>query len=105
MPFRIRSNNPIVRIISAVGAAMAWWAVMAASLLIVIPFFGTFDTQAFLTGTEPKDDPQITDFEFILALAIMLGVDFLFRLLFKRLSRYINRKMNKKIVWDSNPMG
>ena len=84
---------------------MAWWAVMAASLLIVIPFFGTFDTQAFLTGTEPKDDPQITDFEFILALAIMLGVDFLFRLLFKRLSRYINRKMNKKIVWDSNPMG
>lgn len=105
MPFRVRSKNPLVQIISAVGAAMAWWAVMAASLLIVIPFFGTFDTQAFLTGTQPKDDSQITDFEFILACAIMLGVKFLSGLLFKRLSRYVNRKMNKNIAWDNNPMG
>ena len=84
---------------------MAWWAVMAASLLIVIPFFGSFDTQAFMTGTEPKDDYQITGFEFLLACATILSVNFLFGFLFKRLARYVNRKMNKNVKWETNSMG
>ena len=105
MPFRIRSKNPLVRIISAVGAAMAWWAVMAASLLIVIPFFGTFDTQAFLTGTEPKDDSQITDFEFILAGAIILGFNFFVWTSIQASIQICQQKMNKNIVWYNNPMG
>ena len=105
MPFRIRSKNPLVRVVSAVATAMAWWAVMAASLLIVLPFFGTFDTQAFLTGTEPNNDYQITNFEFVLTLVIVFGINSLFTILFRRLVRYTNRKLKKNIEWENNPMG
>ena len=105
MPFRIRSKNPLVRVVSAVATAMAWWAVMAASLLIVLPFFGTFDTQAFLTGTEPKDDFLISEFEMILACAILLGVNYLYGYSFKRFTRYANRRLKRNIEWEDNPMG
>ena len=105
MPFRIRSNNPIVRIISAVVTALSWWAVMAASIVIIIPFFGQFDTQAFLTGTEPKNNSEITDFELILAIAGVLAVNLLYNVLFKRLARFVNRKLKKNIEWENNPMG
>ena len=105
MPFRIRSKNPLVRVVSAVATAMAWWAVMAASLLIVLPFFGTLDTQAFLTGTEPKDDFLISEFEMILACAILLGVNYLYGYSFKRFTRYANRRLKRNIEWEDNPMG
>ena len=105
MPFRIRSKNPLVRVISAVASAMAWWVVMTATLLIVIPFFGTFDTQAFLVGTKPNSDFQITDFELALTLVIMFGVNFLFNFLFIRLTRNANRRLQKNIEWENNPMG
>ncbi len=105
MPFRIRSRNPLVRVISAVASAMAWWVVMTATLLIVLPFFGTFDTQAFLAGAKPNSDFQITDLEFVLTVVIMLGANLLFSLLFKRLTRFANRKLNKNAEWESNPMG
>ena len=105
MPFRIRSKNPLVRVVSAVATAMAWWAVMAASLLIVLPFFGTFDTQAFLTGTEPKDDFLISEFEMILACAILLGVNYLYGYSFKHFTRYANRRLKRNIEWEDNPMG
>ena len=78
---------------------------MAATLLIVIPFLGTFDTQAFLTGAKPSNDFRISDFEFLLTLAIMFGVNFLFSILFKRLSRYANKKLKRNVEWESNPMG
>ena len=105
MPFRIRSKNPIVRIISAVATALAWWAVMATTIIVVIPFFGTFDTQAFLTGTEPKNDFLISGFEMILAFAIIVGVNYLYGFSFKRLTRYVNRKLKRNIEWEDNPMG
>ena len=78
---------------------------MATTLLIVIPFFGTFDSQAFLTGTKPENDFRISDFEFVLALVIMFGVNILFNLLFKRLARYANRKAKRNIEWETNSMG
>ena len=104
MPFRIRSKNPLVRVISAVASAMAWWVVMAATLLIVLPFFGTFDTQAFLAGTKPNADFQITDLEFVLVVVIVFGVNLLFSVLFKRLARYANRRLKKNVEWENNPM-
>ena len=105
MPFRIRSKNPLVRVISAVVSGMAWWVVMAATLLIVLPFFGTFDTQAFLAGTKPNVDHQITNLELAFTVVIVFGVNLLFSLLFRRLSRYANRKLKKNIEWENNPMG
>ena len=78
---------------------------MAATLLIVLPFFGTFDTQSFLAGTKPNSDFQITDLEFILTLVIMFGVNLLFSFLFRRLTRYANRRLKKNIEWENNPMG
>lgn len=105
MPFRIRSKNPLVRVISAVASAMAWMIVMAATLSIALPFFGTFDTQAFLAGTKPNSGFQITDLEFVLTLAIMFGVNFLFNFLFIRLTKYANRRPKKNIEWENNPMG
>ena len=105
MPFRIRSNNPLVRVISAVASAMAWWVVMAATLLIVLPFFGAFDTQAFLAGTKPNSDLQITDLEFVLTLVIVFGVNLLFSFLFRLLTRYANRRLKKNLEWENNPMG
>lgn len=105
MPFRIRSKNPLVRVISAVVSGMAWWVVMAATLLIVLPFFGTFDTQAFLAGTKPNVDYQITNLEIAFTVVIVFGVNLLFSLLFRRLSRYANRKLKKNIEWENNPMG
>ena len=105
MPFRIRSKNPLVRVISAVVSGMAWWVVMAATLLIVLPFFGTFDTQAFLAGTKPNVDYQITNLEFALALVILLVVNSLYSLVFRRLTKYANRKLRKNIEWENNPMG
>ena len=77
---------------------------MAASLLIVLPFFGTFDTQAFLTGAKPNGDYQITNLEFVLTLVIVFGVNSLFTILFRRLVRYTNRKLKKNIEWENNPM-
>ena len=71
----------------------------------MLPFFGTFDTQAFLAGAKPNSDFQITDLEFVLTVVIMLGVNLLFSLLFKRLTRYANRKLSKNAEWESNPMG
>ena len=97
MPFRIRSKNPLVRVISAVASAMAWMIVMAATLSITLPFFGTLDTQAFLAGTKPNSDFQITDLEFVLTLVIMFGVNFLFNSLFIRLTKYTNRRLKKNI--------
>ena len=97
MPFRIRSNNPIVLIISAVVTALSGWAVIATTIIVVVPFFGTFDTRAFLTDTEPKDNYQITDFETILVVAIVLGVYYLYSYSFKRFSRYANRKLKRNI--------
>ena len=105
MPFRIRSSNPFVRVVSALAVAMSWWGVMAASLLIVLPFFGTFDTQAFLTGTKPNGDHQITNLEFALGLVILLGVNSLYSLTLRRLTKYANRKLKKNIEWENNPMG
>ena len=105
MPFRIRSKNPLVRVISAVVSGMAWWVVMAATLLIVLPFFGTFDTQAFLAGTKPNVDYQITNLEFALALVILLVVNSLYTLILRRLTKYANRKLRKNIEWENNPMG
>ena len=105
MPFRIRSKNPLVRVISAVASALTWWIVIAATLLIVIPFFGTFDTQAFLTGAKPENDFRISDFEYVLTLAIMFSVNILYSLLFKRLTRYANRKLKRNIEWETNSMG
>ena len=105
MPFRMRSSTPFVRVVSAVAVGMSWWAVMAASLLIVLPFFGTFDTQAFLTGTKPNGDHQITNLEFALGLVILLGVNSLYSLILRRLTKYANRKLNKNIEWENNPMG
>ena len=78
---------------------------MAATLLIVLPFFGTFDTQAFLAGTKPNVDYQITNLEFIFTVVIVFGVNLLFSLLFRRFSRYANRKLKKNIEWENNPMG
>ena len=78
---------------------------MAATLLIVLPFFGTFDTQAFLAGTNPNVDHQITNLELALMVAIMFGVNLLFSFLFRRLTRYANRKLKKNIEWENNPMG
>ena len=78
---------------------------MATILLIVIPFFGTFDTQAFLTGTKPVNDFKISDFELILILAIMISANLSFSLLFKRLTRYASRKLKKNIEWETNSMG
>lgn len=78
---------------------------MAATLLIALPFFGTFDTQAFLAGTRPNSDFQITDLEFVLTLVIMFGVNLLFSFLFRRLTRYANRRLKKNIEWENNPMG
>ena len=97
MPFRIRSKSPLVRVISAVASAMAWMIVMAATLSITLPFFGTLDTQAFLAGTKPNSDFQITDLEFVLTLVIMFGVNFLFNSLFIRLTKYTNRRLKKNI--------
>ena len=105
MPFRIRSKNLIVRIISAAVTALAWWAVMATTILVILPFFGYFDTQAFLTGTERKDDFLISDFEMILAFAIVIGVNYLYGYSFKRLTRYANRKLKRNIEWEDNAMG
>ena len=105
MPFRIRSKNPLVRVISAVVSGMAWWVVMAATLLIVLPFFGTFDTQAFLAGTKPNVDYQITNLEFALALVILLVVNSLYTLILRRLTKYANRKLRKNIEWENNSMG
>ena len=68
-------------------------------------FFGTLDTQAFLAGTKPNSDFQITDLEFVLTLVIMFGVNFLFSFLFIRLTRYANRRLKKNIEWENNPMG
>lgn len=78
---------------------------MAATLSIALPFFGTFDTQAFLAGTKPNSGFQITDLEFVLTLAIMFGVNFLFNFLFIRLTKYANRRLKKNIEWENNPMG
>ena len=78
---------------------------MTATLFIVLPFFGTFDTQAFLAGVKPNSDFQITGLEFVLTVVIMLGANLVFGLLFKRLTRYANRKLNKNAEWESNPMG
>ena len=100
MPFRIRSKNLIVQIVSVVVTALTGWAVIASVIIVVIPFFGTFDTQAFLTGTEPRDDYRISDFEAILVLAIVLGVYYLYRYSFMRLTRYANRKLNRNIEWE-----
>ena len=105
MPFRIRSSNPFVRVVSALAVAMSWWGVMAASLLIVLPFFGTFDTHAFLTGTKPNGDYQITNLEFALALVILLVVNSLYTLILRRLTKYANRKLRKNIEWENNSMG
>ena len=102
MPFRIRSKNPLVMVSSAVATALTWWAVMAASMLIVFPFFGKFDTQAFLTGTEPKADNQYSDFEFILIFAIIFEVHYLYGYSLKRLTRYTNRKLKRNIEWENN---
>ena len=104
MPFRIRSKNPLVRVISAVASAMAWWVAMAATLLITLPFFGTFDTQAFLAGTKPNSDFQITDLEFVLTVAIVFGVNLLFSFIFRRLTRHLNTRLKKNIEWENNPM-
>ena len=68
-------------------------------------FFGTLDTQAFLAGTKPNSDFQITDLEFVLTVVIVLGVNLLFSVLFKRLARYANRKLKKNVEWENNPMG
>ena len=105
MPFRVRSKNPLVRFISAYASAMAWLIVMAATLSILFPFFWTLDTQAFLAGTKPNSDFQITDFELALTYAIMFGVNFLFNFLSIRLTRYANRRLQKNIEWENNPMG
>ena len=78
---------------------------MATILLIVIPFFGKFDTQAFLTGTKPVNDFEISDFEFILILAAMFGANLSFSLLFKRLTRYASRTLKKNIELENNSMG
>ena len=84
---------------------MAWLIVMAATLSILFPFFWTLDTQAFLAGTKPNSDFQITDFELALTYAIMFGVNFLFNFLFIRLTRYANRRLQKNIEWENNPLG
>ena len=101
MPFRVRSKNPLVRFISAYASAMAWLIVMAATLSISLPFFGTLDTQAFLAGTKPNSDFQITDLELAFTLVIMFGVNFLFI----RLTRYANRRLKKNIEWENYPIG
>ena len=105
MPFRVRSKNPLVRFISAYASAIAWLIVMAATLSILFPFFWTLDTQAFLAWTKPNSDFQITDFELALTYAIMFGVNLLFNFLFIRLTRYANRRLQKNIEWENNPMG
>ena len=84
---------------------MAWLIVMAATLSILFPFFWTLDTQAFLAGTKPNSDFQITDLELAFTLVIMFGVNFLFSFLFIRLTRYANRRLKKNIEWENNPMG
>ena len=70
-----------------------------------VSFLWTLDTQAFLAGTKPNSDFQITDFELALTYAIMFGVNFLFNFLFIRLTRYANRRLQKNIEWVNNPMG
>ena len=77
---------------------------MAVTLLIVLPFFGTFDTQAFLAGAKPNADFKITDLEFVLVVVIVFGVNLLFSVLFKRLARYANRRLKKNVEWENNPM-
>ena len=84
---------------------MAWLIVMAATLSILLPFFGTLDTQAFLAGKKPNSDFQITDLELAFTLVIMFGVHFLFNFLFIRLTRYANIRLKKNIEWENNPMG
>ena len=78
---------------------------MAASMLIMVIFFDQFDTQAFLTGTEPKNNYEITDFETILVIAGMLAINWLYNIYFKRLVRFVNRKLKKNIEWENNSMG
>lgn len=91
---------------------------MAASLLIVIPFFGTYDIQAFLTraksnydiqvfltGVEPSENFQIANLEFALVVAIVWGINFLYGLVFRHLAKYVNRKLKKDVEWERNSMG
>ena len=77
---------------------------MAATLLIVLPFFGAFDAQAFLAGTRPNADFSITGLELVLVVVIVFGVNLLFSVLFKRLARYANRRLRKNVEWENNPM-
>ena len=97
MPFHIRSKNPLVRVISAVAVGAAWWVVMGPSMVIMILFAGQFDIQAFLTRTEPKNDFEITGFEFILVCVGMLAVHSLYNVLFIRLARFVNRRLKKNV--------
>ena len=105
MPFRVRSKNPFVRVISAVVVAMSWWVVMTASLLILLPFFDKNDTQAFFTGVKPSDDFQITNLEFALVVVIVWSVNLLYSLVLRRLTKFMNRKLKKDVEWERNPMG
>jgi len=103
MPFRLRSGNPLVRIVSAVVVGLAWYALVATSIVCAIIFFGTFDTHAFLTGTEPKNNSELTTLEMILVIATGLGFNQVFGSLFNRFARYLNRKLNRNIEWENNP--
>ena len=68
-------------------------------------FFGIFDIQAFLTGTEPREGYLVSTFELILVFAIVLGVNSLFGFLFKRLTRYVNGKLKRNVEREDSPMG
>ncbi len=100
MPFHLRSNNPLIRMVTAAVVALSWYAVVGTVMVCGIVFFGHFDTEAFLRSTEPKDDLSITGFEHALVVAITIGFPTLFKHLFKSFTRYFNRKLNKKLEWD-----
>lgn len=54
---------------------------------------------------EAMSDFLISDFEMILAFAIVIGVNYLYGYSFKRLTRYANRKLKRNIEWEDNAMG
>lgn len=103
MPFRLRSNNPLVRMVSAGVVAFAWYVLIATSIACALIFFSTFDTHAFLTGTEPKNSSDVTNLELVLVVITGLAFNYIFGALFNRFARYLKRKLNRDIEWEKNP--
>ena len=89
--------------VSAGVVAFAWYLLIATSIVFSLIFFSTFDTHAFLTGTELKNSTDITNLEFALVVIIGLAFNYVFGALFNRFARYLKRKLNRGIEWEKNP--